>query len=162
MGSDFTDIGGLMSYGANRNEVFRLAGTYAGKILQGMKAADLPMQAPTRYELVINLKAAKNAPPSNSSGAPRHRRRGDRMSLPCLDAVIAVSRGEGELLTVPKPRAVSLLSVYLAVSLSESRMPEIGASGSMSEDGKRSVAEWPKLPRPSSTLPKRTEREERY
>ena len=35
-------------------------------------------------------------------------------------------------------------------------MPEIGTSGSMSGDGKRSVAEWPKLPRPSSTLPKRT------
>src|SRR5258708_39821685 len=39
-------------------------------------------------------------------------------------------------------------------SQSESRMPEIGTSGSMSGDGKRSVAEWPKLPRPSSTLPK--------
>src|ERR1700720_1397955 len=38
---------------------------------------------------------------------------------------------------------------------SESRMPEIGTSGSMSGDGKRSVATWPKLPRPSSTLPKR-------
>jgi hypothetical protein len=37
-------------------------------------------------------------------------------------------------------------------------MPEIGTSGSMSGDGKRSVAEWPKLPRPSSTLPKRTNR----
>src|ERR1700758_1173797 len=38
---------------------------------------------------------------------------------------------------------------------SETRMPEIGTSGSMSGDGKRGVAEWPKLPRPSSTLPKR-------
>jgi putative ABC transport system substrate-binding protein len=55
----FTEIGGLMSYGADRNEMFRLAGTYTGKILQGMKPADLPVQAPTRYELVINLKTAK-------------------------------------------------------------------------------------------------------
>jgi putative ABC transport system substrate-binding protein len=55
----FTDIGGLMSYGADRNEMFRLAGTYAGKILQGAKPVDLPVQAPTKYELVINLKTAK-------------------------------------------------------------------------------------------------------
>src|SRR3954451_21870686 len=55
----FTEIGGLMSYGADRNEMFRLAGTYAAKILQGVKPADLPVQAPTRYELVINLKTAK-------------------------------------------------------------------------------------------------------
>ncbi len=55
----FTEIGGLISYGADRNEMFRLAGTYAGKILQGMKPVDLPVQAPTKYELVINLKTAK-------------------------------------------------------------------------------------------------------
>lgn len=55
----FTEIGGLMSYGADRNEMFRLAGTYAGKILQGKKPHDLPVQAPTKYELVINLKTAK-------------------------------------------------------------------------------------------------------
>jgi len=55
----FTEIGGLMSYGADRNELFRLTGTYAGKILQGMKPVDLPVQAPTKYELVINLKTAK-------------------------------------------------------------------------------------------------------
>ena len=55
----FTEIGGLISYGADRNEMFRLAGNYAGKILQGMKPVDLPVQAPTKYELVINLKTAK-------------------------------------------------------------------------------------------------------
>ena len=50
-----------------------------------------------------------------------------------------------------KPRAVGLLSVCPTVNQSESRMPEIGTSGSMSENGKRSVAERPKLPRPFST-----------
>jgi hypothetical protein len=64
-----------------------------------------------------------------------------------------VSRGEGELLTVPKPRAVSLLSVYLAVKPVGKPDAGIGSSGLMSGDGKRSVAEGPKLPRPSSTLP---------
>jgi putative ABC transport system substrate-binding protein len=68
-----------MSYGADRNEMFRLAGTYAGKILQGMKPADLPAQAPTKYELVINVKNAKTLKLSIPS-ALLHRRRGDRIT----------------------------------------------------------------------------------
>ena len=67
-----------------------------------------------------------------------------------------MSRGEGELLTAPKPRAASLLSVCLTVKPVGEPDAGIGTSGSMSGDGKRSVAERPKLPRPSSTLPKRT------
>ena len=60
--------GGLMAYGPNNVEQFRLAATYADRILRGEKPADLPVQAPTRYELVINLKTAKTlgltVPPS--------------------------------------------------------------------------------------------------
>jgi putative ABC transport system substrate-binding protein len=55
----FLTDGGLMSYGMDYSDVFRRAATYVDRILRGEKAANLPVQAPTKLELVINLKAAK-------------------------------------------------------------------------------------------------------
>ena len=55
----FVDAGGLISYGPDRADQFRRAAVYVDRILKGEKPADLPVQAPTNYELVINLRAAK-------------------------------------------------------------------------------------------------------
>jgi putative tryptophan/tyrosine transport system substrate-binding protein len=51
--------GGLMSYGVDDNDQWRRTASYVDRILRGAKPADLPVQAPTKYELVINLKTAK-------------------------------------------------------------------------------------------------------
>jgi putative tryptophan/tyrosine transport system substrate-binding protein len=57
--SDYARAGGLISYGANLSESWRQAGIYVGKIVKGTKVTDLPIIQPTKFELVINMKAAK-------------------------------------------------------------------------------------------------------
>ena len=57
--AEFVEVGGLMTYGVNINDLDRRAATYVDKILKGTKPADLPVEQPKKFEFIINLKAAK-------------------------------------------------------------------------------------------------------
>jgi putative ABC transport system substrate-binding protein len=56
---EYVEAGGLMSYGPNFLDLFRRAGDYVDKILRGTKPGDIPVEQPTKFDLVINLKTAK-------------------------------------------------------------------------------------------------------
>jgi putative ABC transport system substrate-binding protein len=77
--SVFARDGGLLSYGVDQVDTFRRAATYVDRILRGAKPGDLPVQLPTKYEMVLNLNR-QGAWPDNPSDPASHRRRSDRIS----------------------------------------------------------------------------------
>ena len=77
----FAADGGLMSYGADLIDLYRRTASYVDRIFKGAKVIDLPVQAPTKFDLVINLKAAKALGLTLSRNHARSCRRGNRMNL---------------------------------------------------------------------------------
>ena len=78
---EYVRAGGLIAYGPDLAEMFRRAAIYVDKIFKGASPADLPVEQPTKFELMINLKTSQSFGPHDPAHAPRPSPRGDRMRL---------------------------------------------------------------------------------
>jgi hypothetical protein len=132
---EHVDAGGLMSYGANYPDQFRRAGGYVDKILRGAKPGELPVEQPTKFDLVINLTTAKALGLDIPADPARPRRRGDRIVV--LFAAVHMSL-PGTNRTCQPPR---LMSAYGGTSRHGARVrfglshdPDVWSGRALQED----------------------------
>jgi len=86
---EFVEAGGLMSYAANFPDLFRRTAGLVDKILRGSKPGDIPVEQPTKFDLVINLTTRQGARADDPRAVPASCRRGDRIARPCISPVVA-------------------------------------------------------------------------
>ena len=92
---EYVEAGGLMSYGPNLPDQYRRAADFVDKILRGAKPADIPVEQPTKFDLVINLTTAKALGLDSPTDPARPRRRGDRMRHGARSSRCSAARQRG-------------------------------------------------------------------
>ena len=102
-----------MSYGPNLQELYRRAADLVDKILRGTKPADIPVEQPTKFDLVVNLTTAKAVGPRNFTNATRPRGQGDRIAflLHCIESGCGTKRPRANATACPQPAEADISSL---------------------------------------------------